>query len=78
MQTIYHFDAANVWNGEFREISDMDGAPPGWTFNAPPDVPQGKFAYFVGPNWIIIDALPPEPVTPIQVQAGPITEPVVI
>jgi hypothetical protein len=78
MLTIYHFDNRRVWTGESLVISNTDGAPPGWTFNAPPSVPQGKFAFFVGPDWIIIDEYPPELVRPVQVQAGPITEPVVI
>lgn len=80
MPTIYRFDAANVWTGESRDISDMDGAPPDWTFVAPPIVPNGKFAYMAFPGWIIVDVYPPGPLTPIAEPAilEAITEPVVI
>ena len=59
MPQIYQFDSVNVWTGEVREITDMEGAPINWTFSDPPVVPAGKFALFCGPEWIIIDKYPP-------------------
>lgn len=77
MPTIYHFDHNRVWDGHTREITDMEGAPIGWTFEPPPEVPSGKFATFFGPEWIIIDEYPisvlpakeaaPSPVSPVVI-----------
>jgi hypothetical protein len=28
------------------------------------EIPDGKYAYFIGPNWIIVDEKPPLPTPP--------------
>ena len=77
MPTIYHFDADRIWDNQTREISDAEGAPHGWTFERPPQVPKGKFASFFGPEWVIIDARP-EPPEPVQDASQKLTAPKVI
>lgn len=72
MVTIYHYDFQNVFDGLTQEISEDQGAPISWTFTPVPPIPDGKFAYFVGPSWIIIDErppLPPEPTPPVVNEA---------
>jgi predicted AlkP superfamily phosphohydrolase/phosphomutase len=58
MVAIYHYDTMKIFDGLTREITDMEGAPIGWTFDEPPTVPEGKFACFVGPGWQVIDEYP--------------------
>lgn len=58
MQKIYQFNAVNVYEGVNMEIADDAGCPLGWTFAVPPSVPDGWYAYFRGPDWIIIDRYP--------------------
>ena len=58
MVTIYHYDIYNVFSGMTREIADDEGAPPQWTFTPVPKIPDVKFAFFVGPEWIVIDQYP--------------------
>lgn len=64
MTTIYNYDAQFVYTGITKEITPEQGAPPQWTFTPVPEIPQGKFAYFVGPEWIIIDSYPSPPPPP--------------
>jgi hypothetical protein len=58
MQTIYNFDDNRIYNNISREIEDHEGISTSWTFNAPPEILEGKFAYFYGPDWIILDSYP--------------------
>jgi hypothetical protein len=58
MQTIYRFDYYRIYTGDYLEITDNEGAPPDWTYNAPPSIPAGKFASFRGPDWVILDEYP--------------------
>jgi hypothetical protein len=58
MVTIYHYDTMKVFDGLTREITEMEGAPVGWTFDEPPTAPDGKFVCFVGPGWTIMDEYP--------------------
>jgi hypothetical protein len=81
MPTIYNFDPNRIYTYQTREIAEDAGAPPDWTFNAPPSFPADKFASFRGPDWVILDEYPKtyapaEPVAPNPADA--ITEPVVI
>ncbi|CAB5170565.1 hypothetical protein UFOVP155_31 [uncultured Caudovirales phage] len=64
MITIYHYDIQNFFDGLTREITEEEGAPLSWTFTPVPETPDGKFAYFVGPDWIVIDEKPPLPNLP--------------
>lgn len=72
MPTIYRFKDNGVFSGETREITDMEGAPVGWTFCEPPTIPSGHYALFSGPDWVIIDYdLPmPAPVEPVKPTLG--------
>ena len=62
MPTIYRYKSNGVFSGETREITDMEGAPIGWTFSEPPQVADGHYAFFSGPDWIVIDHVPEPPV----------------
>jgi hypothetical protein len=64
MITIYHYDIQNYFDGLTQEITEEQGAPPSWTFTPVPPIPDGKYAYFIGPNWIIVDEKPPLPTPP--------------
>lgn len=70
MTTIYNYDWQNVFTGLTREITPEEGAPPQWTFTPVPEIPEGKFAYFIGPNWIIIDERPAVPTPPEPTPPG--------
>jgi len=51
---IYGYDIfTRTFNGDVKEISIYDGAPKGWTFQEPPEVPEGHSAHYVGPDWVI-------------------------
>jgi len=75
MQMIYHYDITGVFDGATMEIDDTAGAPPSWTFTPPPQTDSSHWAYFVGPDWIVIDErpvfTPPEP--PAAVPTTPTT-----
>jgi hypothetical protein len=78
---IYNFDENRIYNYQTREITEQEGAPLNWTFNAPPSFPSDKFASFRGPDWVILDEYPTPIVPPTlstPVLADAITEPVVI
>lgn len=64
MVTIYHYDIQNYHDGATREIGEHEGAPVGWTFTPVPTIPYGKYAYFVGPHWIIVNEKPSLPLAP--------------
>jgi len=55
---IAEVDAANVWLGQIREISDLDVCPPGWRIvNAPaPDLAADQVALVSGDSWVVISA----------------------
>ena len=36
-----------------KTISIYEGAPEGWTFVPPPEVPEGHSAHWYGPDWVI-------------------------
>lgn len=83
MQTIYQYDGENIYTGVSQEIADDAGCPLGWTFSVPPQIPDGKFAYYLPTDWVIIDErpAPPIPPTPASVSfevAQPGEAPVVI
>jgi hypothetical protein len=72
---IHQYDERGVATGVSRSISVFDGCPPGWTFDAPPIVAEGKIAIRVGPDWVESDPLPaevpppapvPQSITPLQ------------
>ena len=69
MQTIYNFDYNRIFTSITKVIEDDEGAPFGWTFEAPPVIPDGKFATFLGPEWLILDEYP---VDPLPVEAAPV------
>jgi hypothetical protein len=77
MPTIYHFGHNRIWDGVTREITNEEGAPIGWTFEQPPEVPDEKFATFFGPEWVIIDAYPSSALPEKEVAPSPVS-PVVI
>jgi hypothetical protein len=58
MQTIYQYDGNNIYTGVSEQIADDAGCPLGWTFSVPPPIPAGKYAYYLAPDWIIIDQYP--------------------
>jgi hypothetical protein len=58
MPTIYQYKTNGVFTGETREITEMEGIPIGWTSSVPPEVPDGYFALFSGPDWTMIDHEP--------------------
>ena len=66
MQTIYQFYDRRIFTGVTRDIEDHEGAPLSWTFNAPPDLQDGQFASFSGPEWVILNAYPETFTTPIE------------
>lgn len=70
MQTIYQYDGNNVYTGISQQIVDDAGCPLGWTFSVPPVIPEGKYAYYLPPDWIIIDQYPAsaEVAAPVEVQ----------
>lgn len=68
MQTIYHIGPTNLYDGLSQEIADDAGCPPSWTLSVPPVVPEGKYAYFLGPDWIVIDQQP-DPAPPTETPA---------
>jgi hypothetical protein len=70
MPTIYNYDLQDVYTGITRDITPEEGAPPQWTFTPVPEIPDGKFAYFVGPDWIIIDEYPTPPAPPEPTPPG--------
>jgi len=77
MYVIYQYNAFSVYEGVSRDIGDADPCPLGWVWVAPPTVPEGKFAYFRGPDWIIIDEYPgtyplPEPPTETSINEPPV------
>lgn len=63
---IFALDARGAWTGERLTISAFDGAPAGWCFDAPPEVPEGKMALRFGPGvWELRDFEPlPAPPAP--------------
>ena len=65
MQMIYQIGRKNIFEGVTRLIEDDAGAPVGWTFSRPADVPAGEFALFSGPDWIILDEYPTTPEAPV-------------
>jgi hypothetical protein len=76
MITIYHYDIQNFFDGLTREITEEEGAPLSWTFTPVPEIPDGKFAYFVGPDWIIVAEKPPLPNPKPPEAELPVTDPV--
>lgn len=66
MQTIYQFEENRIFTGLTNEIADDEGAPKGWTFEAPPEIPEGCFASFRGPDWVILDEYPLPGSTPSE------------
>ena len=70
MQTIYNFDGNRIFIGITQEIADDAGAPTGWTFEAPPQLAEGQFASFRGPDWVVLDSYPvivdPTPPDPVE------------
>jgi hypothetical protein len=71
---IYGYNIANKTStGAVRLISIYDGVSEGWTFQAPPtDIPEGRIAYYFGPNWVVSDGygcavIEPPPQTEPQV-----------
>lgn len=68
---IYNFDENRIYTYQTRDIAEDAGAPPNWTFNAPPSFPADKFASFRGPDWVILDEYPKQFV---GVQEAPITQ----
>jgi hypothetical protein len=75
MPTIYNFNENRIYTYQTRDIAEDAGAPPNWTFNAPPSFPSDKFASFRGPDWVILDEYPRQ--DPLVV-VGPTVEPTVI
>jgi hypothetical protein len=76
MITIYHYDIQNFFDGLTREIKENEGAPLSWTFTPVPAIPDGKYAYYIGPDWVIVDEKPPmknpqESVEPAAPGEGP-------
>lgn len=78
MYVIYQYNAFSVYEGVNKEIGDAEGCPMGWTPVQPPIVPEGKFAYFRGPDWIIIDEYPGSYPPPEPPTDSPINEPPVV
>ena len=69
MITIYEFSTINAyWTGAFREIPDGSGIPMFWTDDPLPSIPEGMFARWNNPGWVVTEIEPPVP---------PIIEPVV-
>ena len=68
---IYNFDENRIYTYQTHDIAEDAGAPPNWTFNAPPSFPADKFASFRGPDWVILDEYPKQFV---GVQEAPITQ----
>ena len=53
----------NGYLGEITEVPDETiGLPPGRTNTIPPEIPEGKFAYWAGTHWSIVEYPPFEPV----------------
>jgi hypothetical protein len=51
---IYNYDTVTrAFTGLVRTISIYEGAPRSWTFQAPPEVPEGHSAHYVGSDWVI-------------------------
>jgi hypothetical protein len=75
MPRIYQLDASQVYQGVSRDIGDADPCPLGWVWVTPPTVPDGKFAYFRGPDWIIIDEYPGSYPPPPPPENMPVNEP---
>ena len=61
MITIAQFDSKRIFTGNTREITEKQGAPMGWTRLPLPEIPEGKFAMFMGTEWRIIDEYPVDP-----------------
>jgi hypothetical protein len=62
MTIIYNFDGNRIYTGITREIGPDDGISNWWTDVPPPEAPDGKFASFLTPGWVILDSYPhPEP-----------------
>ena len=68
MITIYQFDSKRIFTGNTQEISERSGAPSGWTRTPVPEIPEGKFAMFMGNSWNIIDNYPTPPLDIIREQ----------
>ena len=52
---ICKIDKYGYWTGESKEITEQEGAAPGWVFADPPIVPNGEWASWQGPasGWLI-------------------------
>jgi hypothetical protein len=71
MITIYHYDIQKFFDGLTREITEGQGAPMSWTFTPVPTIPDGKYAYYIGPNWVIVDEKPSITITQEIVEPAP-------
>ena len=78
MQTIYQYDSNNIYTGISDKIADDAGCPLGWTLSAPPQIPAGKYVYYLPPDWIIIDEYPVQFAAQTSPNATPGEAPAVI
>lgn len=74
---IYRILENGYYGGEQEVSDDTIGIPLFTTRTEPPEIPEGKFGFWNGQGWNLIDHPPPMPPDPIvQEQAIPVTEPI--
>lgn len=80
---IYQILENGYFGGELEVPDGTQGIPLYTTRTATPEIPEGKFAFWNGQGWDLVDAPPPVPVvestTPVEpvVQDPGVQEPVV-
>jgi hypothetical protein len=61
---IYKFDEFAYYTGDWREITEFDPIPIGWTSAPLPEIPEGHFAILRDRQWYITNHPRPEPLRP--------------
>lgn len=54
MQSLCQLGPGNIWTGESQEVADTAGCPVGWVNAAPPELPAGDVAQWVGAGWVFV------------------------
>ena len=59
---IYNYSAINnYFTGQVRDVADDAGVPVLWTDEPVPSIPEGNWARYNNPGWVITDVPPPMP-----------------
>jgi hypothetical protein len=72
---IYNYSGINnYFTGQIRNIADDAGIPVLWTDEPMPSIPEGNWARYNNPGWVVTDVPPPIPSVEepaVQAQAAP-------